>query len=201
MFEGLGVAALTLLAGMVGYFADRWITGRHGREKTEGTLQALELARRLREEGLSLEQAEELNARVREGRLHLTPEQIAAVVRVEEGDDKHHGQSARIDMDDYVVMNTTVGMRMGLGNRLREIEGKIEIALAELSLHASPARSEAIAKAQKAWKQYAEKESQAVGLLYEGGTAQPVLELSCYVSLAEARLDDLKRQISDEAQL
>lgn len=201
MFEGLAIGVVTIVAGAIGYFADRWIRRSSGQERADRIIQTLELKRRLREEGLSIEEADAFASGVMQGRYYFGPREIGVLNQPTIEPTAPLGEAVVDDTADFGFADTTAGMRLGLGNRLAELEGQMAFALAELKHRASPVRVEAYDVAQRAWEQFACKEAEAAALLFEGGTGAPLLGLGRRISLAEQRLNNLRQQLKEEGDL
>jgi uncharacterized protein YecT (DUF1311 family) len=141
--------------------------------------------------GVSIEDAREFRDRLRLGAETITPQVATALSeRSEEG------------WDGYVdYADTTAGMIDSISQRLSQLEIDLDNALEALVVSASPARAEALTEADVAWREYRSKDATFAGLLFEGGTAAPLMRGSRMIELTEQRVKELRQLRKDEDQL
>jgi hypothetical protein len=194
MISQLLVAVLMIASGAVGYLLDRRIRRSRRSEDVESVAQTIALRRMLNEEGLSFEEARDLRDRFFSGREPITPAIAEAIVNQRQPDDEFPEET-------FDPGKTTVDMIEGLSARLDDLKVEIEQAMADLMAGASPARLEAMRQAHAAWEEFVRREGGVAGLLWEGGTGAPVLNLATQVQLAENRLNELRLKKVEEDQL
>lgn len=182
----LGVPA----AGAVGYFIDRWLRRSAAHEDTESLVKTVELKRLLDSEGMSFEDAKALRDRLFSGREIITSKMVQAI------------QDGAVDMANRPLdfADTTLGMRLGMNNRLTELDGIIDFGMAELIQKFSEARQIALHEAHDAWIEFRLREAELAALAFEGGTGAPLLGAARMVELSEQRvelLEQIKAELED----
>lgn len=85
--------------------------------------------------------------------------------------------------------NTTVEMNQCLNYKLERAVNQLEnnLELTRLKFVNDPAMLALIDNAQVAWETYRKKQCQSVFLMWEGGSIQPLMTVSCSIQLARER--------------
>lgn len=85
--------------------------------------------------------------------------------------------------------NTTVEMNQCLNHKLERAVNELEnnLALIRLKFTDDAAMLGLIDNAQEAWETYRKKQCQSVFLMWEGGSIQPLMTVSCSIQLARER--------------
>jgi uncharacterized protein YecT (DUF1311 family) len=185
------IAILMIGSGAAGYYWDRWVRRSRQTEDAQSIAQTIALRRMLAEEGLSFKEARELRDRFFSGREPITPAIARALVDQRVPEDE-------VPDDTLDFGQTTVEMVGGLAERLDALKVEIEKAMSDLMADASPTRIEAMRQAHQAWEEFAAREGDVAGLLFEGGSGAPILNLASQVQLAETRLNELRLMKAEE---
>ncbi|KGM06504.1 hypothetical protein LP43_1726 [Methylophaga thiooxydans] len=87
------------------------------------------------------------------------------------------------------LSNTTLEMNQCLNHKLERAVNELEnnLALTRLKFTDDPAMLAMIDKAQEAWEAYRKKQCQSVFLMWEGGSIQSLMTVSCSIQLARER--------------
>ena len=191
------VPLLVLAGGAGGYLIDRIITRKSRSEDARSLIETVELKRRLDEAGMTIHGARELRDAIHRGSLSSNTRLIGIINE----DPAPLGSHVSDDAQYPQFGDTTMGMIEGLSAKLKQIDADIDLVLAELIYQSSPARAEAWRNSQRAWLGFRQKEAEAAGLLFEGGSGAPVLRVSRLVDLAEVRFADLRQALSERESL
>lgn len=188
---------LVLVGGAGGYLLDRIITKKSRSENARSLIEAVELKRRLDEAGLTMHGARELRDAIHKGSLTSNVSLIGIINEELAPLGSHVSDDAKYPQ----FGDTTMGMSEGLSSKLQQIDADIDLVLAELIYQSSSARADAWRISQKSWLVFRRKEAEAAGLLFEGGSGAPILQVSRLVDLAEVRLADLRQALSERESL
>lgn len=85
--------------------------------------------------------------------------------------------------------NTTVEMNQCLNHKLERVVTELEnnLELSRLKFESDPAMLALINASQEAWETYRKKQCQSVFLMWEQGSIQPLMTVSCSIGLARER--------------
>lgn len=187
------VPLLMLAGGAAGYLLDRIITKKTRSEEARSLIETVELKRRMDEAGMTMDGVRELRDAISKGNLPSNVRMIGIINEKPAPLGVHVSDEA----ESLRFGDTTMGIIEGLRTKLTQIDGDIDLVLAELIYQSSEARAEAWRNSQETWLSFRDNEAEAAGLLFEGGTGAPVLRISRLVELAEVRLADLRQALAD----
>ncbi|MEO1373148.1 MAG: lysozyme inhibitor LprI family protein [Cyanobacteria bacterium J06635_10] len=90
---------------------------------------------------------------------------------------------------------TTLEMRVCANNFYGEADKKLNQVYQQLKPKFGSSQQNKLVTAQRAWIQFRDESCALEGAFAEGGTLEPVLELSCLAGVTEKRVKDLERYL------
>ncbi|HEV7290456.1 lysozyme inhibitor LprI family protein [Sphingomonas sp.] len=188
------VAAITLVAGLVGWFGrgftfliHRWWTGAPKQEQAAYLNSVADLAAKLKASGTTLDEVRQFEKIMRKPSLATS---AAATVVVEAIED---------EPDTYAAFLSNVAMKARTGADFGVADANLEEAMVNLRLLLSDEETEAFGVAQERWTEYRKALEVCAGLEFEGGTHAPLAGMMAGLTETERRTAEIRLQIRERA--
>lgn len=88
--------------------------------------------------------------------------------------------------------DTTVAQKLKLGEELDRLNTEMKQLVAQFAHDCSDIRARSLYEAQQEWENYRRAEGEFSSLLFESGTAAPLLGMSRMLELTQQRIQDLR---------
>ncbi len=165
--------------GSIGWLIVRRVTRARQTEETERLLAGVELVAKLKDAGLSMEEARKLVAELGQGGTPQLPKQVTQV-------DESNSEP--------VAYQNTIAMKIRISARQDSLNAQLTEAAVDLGLLLQDEESKLAVEAQAAWQEYCHRESAFAASLAAGGTAEGLFYLATAVDLTTARIEQVKEQ-------
>lgn len=188
------VAAITLVAGLVGWFGrgitfllHRWWTGAPKRENAAYLNSVADLAAKLKANGTTLDEVRQFEKIMRKPSLATSTAATEVVEAIEE------------KSDTYAAFLSSVAMKARTGADYGVADANLEKALVDLRLLLSAEETEALEVAQERWSEYRTALEVCAGLEFEGGTHAPLAGMMAGLTETERRTAEVRSEVQERA--
>ncbi|UIP06839.1 lysozyme inhibitor LprI family protein [Erythrobacter sp. SDW2] len=174
-------AILALAAGVIGWFARRWLTRERTKEEIEILSGTAKLVEALNASGLSMEEARSISRDLSKfGNVPSKATIEAVSIGIEDA------------IEEYPNSETSFRIAQSMANRLTVLDAELASAIFEVEC-AIPSRwLEMFREAQTAWEAWREAERHYSGFQYVGGSIMIIEELSTAIAMTESRTNALR---------
>jgi uncharacterized protein YecT (DUF1311 family) len=185
ILKDIGLFSAGLVVAPIAYFAKRWIERKPEHENLEIKERVLQISKQMKEQNLSPEQLKELEDTLRrKARSQKTVgEADRMVVEVLQGFSEKPTTQFELDQTSFQDFEKT--------------DLELKHLLERLGSIVDPPDAERLDIAQKAWREFRDKQARFAAGFHEGGTIQPLIYNVELHAVTKARLKELT-QIYDE---
>lgn len=180
---------LTLLAGAVGYFANRILTGAGALERATHLNMLAELKSKMAASGLSVQDIQEFENELKRGDDATATAVISAISPNEE---------VAEDPDDLPQQYwTTAAMNARVSAQLRSLDAQLDETLTDLGTLLCEREVEALERAQRAWKAFRKRDMTFAASEYYGGSMATLVAIAHGAALTQERIKTLQAALAD----
>jgi len=188
------VAAITIVAGLIGWFGrgftflvHRWWTGAPKQEQAAYLNSVADLAAKLKANGTTLEEIGQFEKIMRKPSLASSTAATEVVEAIEERPDT------------YAAFLSNVAMKVRTGADYGVADANLEKAVVDLRLLLREKEREALEAAQERWIEYRRALEVCAGLEFEGGTHAPLAGMIAGLTETERRTAEIYSQVHERA--
>ena len=185
MFE-IGVSALVIFAGVVGYFGRRYVERRGTVERLDRTVKVLDIHERMQRSGLSPSDLSDIEDLL-----------LAKSVRLR--NIENIALSERAPSADEIV--TQAEMNQQAYNAFSDSDGKLESVLKIVREELSDDLLTELEKSQEAWTIYRNAQADLLAKQYEGGSIQPLIRATELERLTISRRAEIEDFLNEQRRL
>lgn len=182
------IGLLTMLAGMVGYFANRVLTRAGAQERASHLSILADLKAKMAASGLSVQDIQEFESQLKRGDNATASAVISAVSPNEETPTPE----TQLPLHYW----TTVAMNARASARLRSLDAQLDEVLTDLGTLLSDRETEALERAQRAWKAFRQRDMTFVAAEYYGGSIAPLVAISHGTAMTEDRINVMRADLA-----